>query len=66
MNHFFKRIDFIFTRGFDHGRWDVDGDIRRFGINPATRPVGPLGEIWISDHAGLVAALRLPPPGHAE
>lgn len=63
---FFKRIDFIFTRGFDHGRWDVDGDIRRFGINPATRPVGPLGEIWISDHAGLVAALRLPPPGHAE
>lgn len=63
---FDERIDYIFTRGFDHGRWDVAGDIRRIGINPARRPVGPLGKIWISDHAGVLAALRLPPPGHTE
>jgi endonuclease/exonuclease/phosphatase family metal-dependent hydrolase len=60
---FFERIDYIMTRGFDRGPRDVLGDIRRIGIDPARRPVGPLGEIWISDHAGLLAELRLPRGG---
>ncbi|HEU4954053.1 MAG TPA: endonuclease/exonuclease/phosphatase family protein [Gemmatimonadales bacterium] len=60
---FTERIDYIFTRGFDRGRRDVAGDVRRVGINPSRRPEGPLGEIWISDHAGLLATLRLPPRG---
>jgi endonuclease/exonuclease/phosphatase family metal-dependent hydrolase len=58
---FTERIDYILTRGFDRGRRDVVGEIRRIGINPERRPVGPLGEIWISDHAGVLATLRLPP-----
>jgi endonuclease/exonuclease/phosphatase family metal-dependent hydrolase len=57
---FDKRIDYIFTKGFDRGQRKVVGEIRRFGINPDARPVGPLGPIWISDHAGLLATLRLP------
>jgi endonuclease/exonuclease/phosphatase family metal-dependent hydrolase len=58
---FTQRIDYILTRDFDRGRRDVVGEIRRIGINPEQRPVGPLGEIWISDHAGVLATLRLPP-----
>jgi endonuclease/exonuclease/phosphatase family metal-dependent hydrolase len=60
---FTERIDYILTRGLDRGRRDVVGDIRRIGINPERRPVGPLGEIWISDHAGLLAELWLPRSG---
>jgi endonuclease/exonuclease/phosphatase family metal-dependent hydrolase len=58
---FTKRIDYVLTRGFERGNKDVVGEVRRFGINPERRPVGPLGEIWISDHAGVLATLRLPP-----
>jgi endonuclease/exonuclease/phosphatase family metal-dependent hydrolase len=58
---FTERIDYILTRDFDCGNRDVVGEIRRIGINPERRPVGPLGEIWISDHAGVLATLRLPP-----
>jgi hypothetical protein len=57
---FFERIDYILTRDFDRGNRDVVGEIRRTGIDPERRPVGPLGEIWISDHAGLLAELWLP------
>ena len=58
---FDERIDYIFARGFERGRQEVLGEVRRLGIDPARRPVGPLGRIWISDHAGVLAALRLPP-----
>lgn len=58
---FDERIDYVFTRGFDRGRHGVIGEVRRLGIDPNERPVGPLGEIWISDHAGVLATLRLPP-----
>ena len=57
---FDERIDYIFTKGFDRGRRKVVGEVRRFGIDPSRRPEGPLGPIWISDHAGLLATLRLP------
>jgi endonuclease/exonuclease/phosphatase family metal-dependent hydrolase len=57
---FTERIDYILTRDLDRGRRDVVGEIRRTGIDPERRPVGPLGKIWISDHAGLLAQLWLP------
>lgn len=57
---FDERIDYIFTKGFDRGHRKVVGEVRRIGINPSARPVGPLGPIWISDHAGVLATLRLP------
>lgn len=58
---FDERIDYIFAKGFARGRHEVLGEARRLGIDPANRPVGQAGEIWISDHAGLLATLRLPP-----
>ena len=58
---FYERIDYVFTTGFDRGRHEVIGEVRRLGIDPKERPVGPLGKIWISDHAGILATLRLPP-----
>jgi hypothetical protein len=60
---FDERIDYLFAKGFDRGQRKVVGEVRRVGISPAARPVGPLGPIWISDHAGLLATLRLPAGG---
>ena len=60
---FTQRIDYIFARGVDHVRREVNGRISRFGLNPSDRIEGPDGTIWPSDHAGLEATLRLPAGG---
>jgi len=57
---FRQRIDFIFTRGLDHARREVNGRISLFGLNPSDRIDGPDGTIWPSDHAGLEATLHAP------
>jgi hypothetical protein len=50
-----KRIDFVFTRGFNG---HVIGASRTVGDEPEDRlPSG----LWPSDHAGVVTMLRLPP-----
>lgn len=58
-----QRIDYIFTRGFDHVTRPVSGAITRFGFLPSDRLAGQDGTIWPSDHAGLVANLFAPPGG---
>lgn len=62
---FDERIDYVFTRGFDHVNQDVLGKVTIVGDNPSDRLAGPEFLIWPSDHAGLVADL-LRPPGGAE
>ena len=52
--------DYFFVRGFGHGNREVMGRITRFNMLPSDRVAGPLGSIWISDHAGVVATLLLP------
>jgi hypothetical protein len=58
---FDERIDYVFVRGFEHGSQEALGQVKRFGYRPSDRVDGPLGKIWISDHAGLVVTLLLPP-----
>ncbi len=58
---FDERIDYVFARGLGHGNREVLGEVTRLGIRPSDRVDGPLGEIWVSDHAGLVVTLFLPP-----
>jgi hypothetical protein len=58
---FDERIDYVFVRGFGHGNREVLGQVTRTGLLPSDRIDGPLGEIWISDHAGLIVTLLLPP-----
>ena len=60
VQRFPQRTDHIFVRGFDHEDHPVFGAIFRFGFLPSDRVNGQDGMIWPSDHAGLVAALRLP------
>jgi hypothetical protein len=56
-----QRLDIVFIRGFDTERFRADGAARIIGDRPGDRLRGGL---WPSDHAGVVALLRLPPPGH--
>jgi hypothetical protein len=58
---FDERIDYVFARGFGHGNQTVLGKATRIGLSPSDRISGPLGKIWISDHAGLIVTLLLPP-----
>jgi hypothetical protein len=58
---FDERIDYLFLRGFDHVAKPLLGQITRFGMEPSDRVDGPLGNIWVSDHAGLIVRLLLPP-----
>ncbi len=58
---FDERIDYVFVRGFEHGNREALGQVTRFGDQPSDRVDGPLGKIWISDHAGLVVTLLRPP-----
>jgi endonuclease/exonuclease/phosphatase family metal-dependent hydrolase len=57
---FETRIDYIFTRGFDHGGRAVTGQITRYGLLKSDQLAGPAGTIWPSDHAGLEATLATP------
>ncbi|HEU5041380.1 MAG TPA: endonuclease/exonuclease/phosphatase family protein [Gemmatimonadales bacterium] len=57
---FDEQVDYVFARGFAHANRDVLGRITRFGMLPSDRFAGPLGTIWVSDHAGLLATLLLP------
>ena len=57
---FTEGVDYIFARGFAHRNRDVLGQITRFGTLPSDRIDGPLGTIWVSDHAGLLATLLRP------
>jgi endonuclease/exonuclease/phosphatase family metal-dependent hydrolase len=52
-----QRIDYVLTRGFDHGGRSVQGWIHRIGLAPWERIDGPVHELWPSDHAGLSAGL---------
>jgi endonuclease/exonuclease/phosphatase family metal-dependent hydrolase len=54
---FYKRIDYVFARGFDHRRRDVNGWITLVGDDRRDRSPGPLYPIWPSDHAGVAARL---------
>jgi endonuclease/exonuclease/phosphatase family metal-dependent hydrolase len=57
---FDERIDYVFVRGFEHGNRAALGQVIPFGVQPSDRTDGPLGKIWISDHAGLVVTLLMP------
>lgn len=57
---FDQQVDYVFARGFAHANRDALGQITRFGMLPSDRFAGPLGTIWVSDHAGLLATLLLP------
>jgi endonuclease/exonuclease/phosphatase family metal-dependent hydrolase len=53
-----QRLDIIFIRGFDTARFTADGQPRIVGHTVGERMrIG----LWPSDHAGVVAKLRLPP-----
>jgi hypothetical protein len=58
---FDERVDYVFARGFGHGNGKVLGQATRIGLLPSDRISGPFGTIWISDHAGLIVTLLLPP-----
>jgi len=56
--NFDQRIDYVWTRGFTRDDDNVQGSIDRFGNVPADRLPGPAYQIWPSDHAGLLVALK--------
>jgi len=60
LGRFEQRIDYIFTRGFDHGGRAVTGQITRYGLLKSDQLAGPAGTIWPSDHVGLEATLVTP------
>jgi endonuclease/exonuclease/phosphatase family metal-dependent hydrolase len=57
---FDQRIDYVFARGFDRRRRDVNGQVVLVGDDRRDRVQGPLYRIWPSDHAGVAARLLLP------
>jgi endonuclease/exonuclease/phosphatase family metal-dependent hydrolase len=57
---FDERIDYVFSRGFEHVNKQVLGRVTLVGDTPSDRLQGPEFRIWPSDHAGLVADLLLP------
>jgi endonuclease/exonuclease/phosphatase family metal-dependent hydrolase len=56
-----KRIDYVWTRGFEHAPRSVLGAVQLIDDQPADRVQGPDGAIYISDHAGMLATILLPP-----
>ena len=54
-----QRIDFIWTRGFTRPSGKLDGEIQLISAHPDARVRGAFGPIWPSDHAGVVAELKL-------
>lgn len=59
--HFNQRIDYVLVRGLEQESRPVRGRVDRIGDEPAAHVEGPVGRIWPSDHAGLVAELLLIP-----
>jgi endonuclease/exonuclease/phosphatase family metal-dependent hydrolase len=57
---FTQRIDYVFARGFEFPERGLIGDVKLIGIERTDRFDGPEGKIWPSDHAGLLARLRIP------
>lgn len=62
-----KRVDLVLVRdrfprgGFEHDGLFADAQIAVVGEEPQERLVAPAGnQLWPSDHAGVVATLRLP------
>lgn len=55
-----ERIDYVFAKGLDFPEVGLVGDIILTGIERRDRFAGPTHMIWPSDHAGVVARLRLP------
>jgi endonuclease/exonuclease/phosphatase family metal-dependent hydrolase len=56
-----KRIDYVWTRGLEHNTRPVLGAVKLIDDQPADRVQGPDGAIYISDHAGMLATILLPP-----
>ena len=56
-----RRIDYVFARGFGEGDDALKGQITLVGERTNDRVAGAYYAIWPSDHAGVVARLRLPP-----
>ena len=56
-----KRIDYIWVRGFENRARDAMGTIKLVNDQPSDRVQAPDGLIYVSDHAGLVATILLPP-----
>lgn len=56
-----KRIDYIWVRGFETRARDALGTIRLVNDQPSDRAQAPGGKIYVSDHAGVVATILLPP-----
>ena len=56
-----KRIDYVWTRGFDHGTRPVLGAVKLIDDQPSDRVQGPDGAIYLSDHAGILATILLSP-----
>jgi len=60
-----KRIDYVWTRGFDHAERAALASVKLIDDQPSDRVQGPDGAIYISDHAGMLATILLPPsPEH--
>jgi endonuclease/exonuclease/phosphatase family metal-dependent hydrolase len=60
---FDQRIDYVFTRGFEHANKEVLGKVTLVGDTPSDRIPGLEFQIWPSDHVGVVADLLLPAGG---
>jgi hypothetical protein len=58
---FWKRIDYIFTRGLSADNDRLLGRITMLGTTPSDRLAGPSWMIWPSDHAGLALHVLIPP-----
>lgn len=56
-----KRIDYVWVRGFENHARDAMGTIKLVNDQPSDRVQGPDGQIYVSDHAGVVATILLPP-----
>lgn len=55
-----ERIDYAFVKGFGPPG-HLQGQIQVVGARPGDRVGGPVHPIWVSDHAGLLTTLLLPP-----
>ena len=58
-----KRIDYVFTRGFQSGEDGFTGSVGRLGFHPSEVVHGQAYDLWPSDHLGLAAKLVAPGVG---
>jgi endonuclease/exonuclease/phosphatase family metal-dependent hydrolase len=60
---FYKRIDYLFTRGFVHPGADYPAStITLLGDDPADRVDGPFYPLWPSDHGGMAVQFLIKRP----